>query len=921
MTLMNKRHILYRCFVLLLKVLLGCLLGCSIVLYFASQSEVVHQEIHTTVQNMFKDSFDCEWDGELELIDLLALQIHFKRVTIAPCNRSDGWTLYTDKFQISASWFDIFLYQRIACHSYFEQVVVHEKQSDGSSHFAKFLSKMFSSALPTIITFNVITIKQGQMIVQDASGDMQGSYEYNCQVSQESDGVHTQLYLLDGQCSYKNRVIGNKFFGNINSVIPYENDLHKMYARVDCRLSIPELQDKGDCFVKGDLYNARGAFIVSNEDQSFIIEPLKFRLKKHAMPFTACVTMKSDVIQKLMMQDVAFPDLSGNMSINIQGNFSDLASSLQGNLQIYNVAYKNSTLVDKIVMSFDKEQDGYASKIFFNARCVLQGDFSPAVDGWKFDITNIVELVPWWTSYWKMPANKGSISGSITNSLILKGAYNFAMESAKLNEQAQVQGSFACDAEKWNFKGSFLDKQFESTFEINPTPHLAQLRYFSGNETFINFHEHQDPSQGTVGFVGFNFIKNLLPDQYKSSFSQPAKINMTGHLQQGVYFADAAVDDAHIRIPSLYNVIENFKAATQCDFMNRSIEIDNFIANLYEGKMRVDHAVGVLSAQGQLSFLHAPMFLDQVLISWTKGIFGVVSGRLFASLSNQQQLKLQGNFILDKTQLKGNIFSTEFQEQLLGKVSTEQPMEGDFDLDISVQTKDPISIETSFLQATAHLDFHITNSMKQPEVEGTINLVSGELKFPYKSLFITHGQVLILPKSSSEPTIEFVAKGKIKRYNITMRATGTMMDQQIHFESSPYLTEEQIISLLFVGSLDNSLSVIMPAMFMQKLHEIVFGPAMSKTKLDLLFNRLLQSFKNVRIFPQFTNQTGRGGVRGVVEVDATERLHGRIDSNLMQLEDTIFEADYALTDDVTVRAIKDGPSTYGGEVEMRWKFS
>lgn len=918
---MNKRHILYRFLLVFLKILLGCLLGCSIVLYFASQSEIVHQEIHTTVQNMFKDKLDCHWDGELELIDLLTLQVDFKHVTIAPCNQADGWTLYTDKFQMSASWLDIILYQRIACHSYFEQMVVHEQQLDGTSHFAKILSTMFSSALPTSITFDVITIKQGQMIVQDASGDMQGSYEYNCQASQESDGVHTKLYFLDGQCSYKNRIICNKIFGNVNSIIPYTNDLHKMYVRVDCRLSIPELQDKGDCFVKGDLYNTRGAFIISNEDQSFIIEPLKFRLKKHAMPFVACVTMKSDCIQKLMMQNIVVPDLSGNVSINIKGNLSDLISTIQGNLQIHNVAYKNSLLVDKILMSFDKENDGYASKIFFNSQCVLQGDFLPIIDGWKFDIFNIIELVPWWTSYWKMPAHKGSISGSITTSLVLQGAYNFAMESAKLNEKAQVQGSFMCDAENWKFKGSFLDKQFESTFEINPTPHLAQFRYFSKNEIFIDFHEHQDPSQGTVGFVGFNFIKNLLPDQYKSSFSQPAKINMTGHLQQGIYFADATADDAHIRIPSLYNVVENFKAATQFDFMNRSITIDNFIANLYEGKIRCDHAIGMFDAQAQLSFLHAPMFLDQVLISWCKGIFGVVSGRLFASLSDNQQLKLHGNFILDKTQLKGNIFSTEFQEQLLGKVSTEQPMEGDFDLDISVQTKDPISIDTSFLQATAHLDFHITHSMKQPEVEGTINLVSGELKFPYKSLFITHGQVSILPKNSSEPTIEFVAKGKIKRYNITMRATGTMIDQQIHFESSPYLTEEQIISLLFVGSLDNSLSVIMPAMFMQKLHEIVFGPAISKTKLDVLFNRLLQSFKNVRIFPQFTNQTGRGGVRGVVEVDATERLHGRIDSNLMQLEDTIFEADYALTDDLTVRAIKDGPSTYGGEVEMRWKFS
>jgi len=27
-----------------------------------------------------------------------------------------------------------------------------------------------------------------------------------------------------------------------------------------------------------------------------------------------------------------------------------------------------------------------------------------------------------------------------------------------------------------------------------------------------------------------------------------------------------------------------------------------------------------------------------------------------------------------------------------------------------------------------------------------------------------------------------------------------------------------------------------------------------------------------------------------------------------------------VTDDVTLRGQKDGPSTYGGEVEFRWKF-
>ncbi len=40
----------------------------------------------------------------------------------------------------------------------------------------------------------------------------------------------------------------------------------------------------------------------------------------------------------------------------------------------------------------------------------------------------------------------------------------------------------------------------------------------------------------------------------------------------------------------------------------------------------------------------------------------------------------------------------------------------------------------------------------------------------------------------------------------------------------------------------------------------------------------------------------------------------------MQLEDTKFDVDYAVTDDITLRAQKDGPSTYSGEVEFKWKF-
>lgn len=871
---------------------------------------------------MFKNDFNCDWQADIQAIDLLSLEIKFCNVSILPCNRAEGWSLYVDTFQIFSSWTHFLWTGNFSCYSYFDQVVVHEKQVNNTSYFYQFLSKMFSDTTPSSISFDFIAIQHGQIVVQDTTGDVKGSYEYNYQMSRETDGIHSKLYMIDGNFDYKGIKIVENFFGNFIFVCPYDNDLRKIYARADCRLTIPELQEKGVCFFKADLYDSRGACIISNDDQSFIIEPLKFRLKEHAIPITCSMTITLELLQLLALHEVVMPDISGNATITVMGNMLDLASGVQGKLQVQNVAYKNNLVIQEAFATFYKEKIGYATKLFYNSQCVFYGTAIPLESVWEFHALNSIQLSPWWTSYWKMPEKQGIIAGSLSKSCDeLQGTYNFLLESIKLDEQACIKGTFACNPEKITVQGHFLDQQFQAVVALTPVPHFVSLRYQTDDEIFIDFHQSQDDPEKTIGYIGFNCIKNMLPDEYKSSFSQPGKIDMSGYLHQGTYFADIETHDAHIRIPSLYNVVQSFKATAQVHFMDKSLTIKNLVANLYDGKIYCDDLVAQFDLQSQLSFLHAPIFLDSVLMSWYKGIFGVLSGRLFLSVRDQKKPILQGNLILDTTHLQGNIFSRDFQEHLLGSVQTSQPLEGDCDLDISIETKEPISIETSFLQATAHLDFQITNTIKQPEVTGSIDIVSGELKFPYKSLAITHGHVLITPKSSSEPMLEFVAKGKIKRYNITMRATGTVMDQQIHFDSSPHLSEEQIISLLLVGSQDSSLTAVMPAMFMQKLHEIIFGPAISKSKLDVVFNRLLQSFKNVRIYPQFTNQTGRGGVRGVIEVDATDRLHGRIDSNLMQLEDTIFEVDYALTDDVTVRAIKDGPSTYGGEVEMRWKFS
>src|SRR3990167_9652042 len=158
-------------------------------------------------------------------------------------------------------------------------------------------------------------------------------------------------------------------------------------------------------------------------------------------------------------------------------------------------------------MILHQDNQGYDVQILKDAENIFQGKIISMQDGWNFHMTNTAELVPWWLSYWKMAPLKGNITGNINQSLQLQGAYNFNIESSKLQSQAQVQGSFSCSKDELSLQGKFLDDSYECLIDLHPSPHIVQLRHFNEIETFIDFHEHEDASQGTVGYVGFNFIK------------------------------------------------------------------------------------------------------------------------------------------------------------------------------------------------------------------------------------------------------------------------------------------------------------------------------------------------------------------------------------------------------------------------------
>ncbi|MCK5632119.1 hypothetical protein KAH94_00040, partial [bacterium] len=130
----------------------------------------------------------------------------------------------------------------------------------------------------------------------------------------------------------------------------------------------------------------------------------------------------------------------------------------------------------------------------------------------------------------------------------------------------------------------------------------------------------------------------------------------------------------------------------------------------------------------------------------------------------------------------------------------------------------------------------------------------------------------------------------------------------------------QILSLLLAGSEQDSLNILMTALFMQNMKGLIFGSDHSPTGVRSMFAKFFKPFERIHLVPSFTDQTGRGGLRGALEIDVSERWRAMIQKNFSLTEDTKVEVEYLLSDDVSLRGVRDERGDISAEVEMRWKF-
>ncbi len=916
---------------IILHIFAGLLLGTVVGLVYLSSSSTLRQFIEEKVAERFEQDYQCNFRATLEDIDWFSCRMAFSKVSITPRAKKDDfsdpvWSIFAEKLCIEGSWLSLILTGKLKVCIALDRVIMMEVFNQFPEKLLQFCSTMFAAVPNAPVVYDMVSISDGLIYFKRPLDGLNLQIPYRCKMRSEQLATRMQLYLHDGIVESDGLVWAKNISGSILCDIPFVADVFSnISAQAQCNYNFCKFGQEIPGFFAGKLKHGEGKFALKFQDGSLVVDPINIKITSTQCLCDVEVTTTEQILKYLQVPDI-FGDISGQVGFAFHGDLYNIFETVQVSLILHDIMYQSNRLIPggKILIT-DHDKQGFSGVFAMNdqAKCGVQ--VSVVDDQKKCKISNLIDVLLPFGSGYTILKNDCNVEILYESVEIIRGKFEVMFQDAVLMQKYNLQGVFEIKDGRVEFSGMINDVSFQGALRLFPEYCFESFSASRNKSLLIDFSADPQDALSIMGAVDFAVLHYFVPELFKMSFAQEGSFIFKGSLKDGVCSATVQTHYAHIRVPYVYNVIQNVTAACEFNVYEKNIIFKDVDVEWYEGKMSCSSASIYFDKNLNWNFIHAPLMFNNVMLSWNKGVYGLVSGRILLNKREMHEpLQIQGQLMMQNAELKENIFSAEFQELLSGIANASPSVDTKLQpfVDVSLFTKGPLQINTSFLTAKALVDVRVQGLLNKTDLSGSIKLLSGFLNFPFKSLEIIDGKILFVSDQSLfDPVIEFVAKGKLKRFGVTLKAWGSALDPHVQFEAQPYLSEEQIISLLLLGIEDQSLSLMVPAFLTQRLKDIIFGPALSNVKLQSIFDRLLQSLKYVRFIPQLTNQTGRGGIRGIFEIDATERLQGKIDTNFAHLEDTKFDIDYGATDDVTFRLQKDGPSTYGGQVEFRWKFS
>jgi hypothetical protein len=907
------------------QILIALGIGCLLTVWFMQKDDRVKNYIGTQFITTFQKAVGCTFDGNVESIDFFSPSLTFANVRVYNADKP-GWSWSAKRFTASCSWWYLMMYRAADLRVHLDNLEAHTAIVDGKPMIADHMQNVFMGLKFTLpIELKSVTFKQAACHIHDAQQQMKAHIAWQCELKKMQGRLKVSGYLLDGALHMRDRVMFETLKGALQADIgqPDESDLA---LNIDCSVELPYFPPTmRQTFVAGSWKGTSGTFSLKNVHEQLVIDPIQlfYDGTRGRCSIRGAVPLAS--LWRFAHNNSSKNEVAGLCSLHCDMRYEDNACAVSGRVALDDCAYKDHAL-GAAVITYAREDGQWSGNIHAKQEAVygLQGAFNwqEATNCGSFSITNPdpVQL----PSIMRMAIKPEQLRGDlkIENGKI-SGSYAAAINSLWNNIDMQCAGSITSDGTQVMSEGSFHNNKYQCAVQLKPSLQLVSCSYDDQSGTpLIRLSGDMVDESVIHALVGLPFLRSVA-ETFGAWPMMQAEGSIAASIKQQPHGAEITLTtmDALMRVPQTYNVMRDAKGKIQINTQERTIVAKDIACQFHEGRLLINRATMQYDQDNGVRFMHVPIVAENLMINMEQGLLAKVSGYGLLSKRPDAPTDIAGNVIIDRAYLKENLLSGTFHKNLFKYTGSPfASYSADTTCDIQISSRVPVRVKTPFLETAVRVNVHVGNTFKDPVVTGSVNLLSGHLAFPYRPLYISKGTIYFLPHQLHDPSIELIAKNKIKKYDVELQVTGSLQNHQIALDASPSLTEEQAVALLLVGSEEESLNVVMPALIMQNLQTIVFGYDQSARAVDKVFASLLQPFNHIHVLPSFSDKTGRGGLRGAIEIDVNDRWRALIQKNFNLTEDMRIEVEYLVSDDISVRAVANERRDVGAEVEMKWKF-
>lgn len=905
------------------KLCISFFIGLSITSYVMLHDPWVKKLAGSAFEQAFSRALDCRMTCEVDEISLYPLGLTLKNVTVDPC-KGTAWQWTAQAYSTHISWWQLVCYGTLDMKVALDTVAMHSDVADGEVAIAKHVDKMFNGPSMAINTcVDAVACSGITCVLHDKTTTLRSTLAFDLAAKRIDGMMRSSIHVHDGSCTFQGQCLVADLSGTLYADTQSAKSNNDMVVHCNCSLELPLLPASArTCYFSGSWEKEHGTFVFKNNDRSLVADPIVMSMTT----LQAAASLQLEQIVHALIPKGFIRPLSGDCALDVHVDMSGNTPRMHAQAALENVRYGGMNIGSCVTCSATNTHGSWQGDV-----TILPDTEHQLVTSWTIDHTDAGDTLSIASlntarlpiaDTWLVEADKCMTSVTRTVSGTVHASYSCAARNAQTQELATTTGNFIYDDAAWALHGVFNDRAYEIKGTTAPRVRLTSCSYTNNHGSpVVMIRAHEDDASTYDGFVQIPFAQNVVRQFTGYDVQGDGTFVARVSLADNTCHAHFSLDHGTIRLPQTYNFIDSFSVDADIDFAKRLFTLRNGVCTLHKGALTCTRGRLMFDPLDGIVFAHIPVLFDSCLLNVEQDLFAIVSGSVLLEKRPASMALLRGDLIIERCQLKGNLFSQTSHKQLVQLPALPfQATQHDVRCDIHIQTKSPIRVHTAFLRANAQMNLAIKNTISAPDVTGSISLIDGALLFPYKPLHIERGQITFVSKQLFDPLIELVAKNRVKKHSISLQVTGSLLNHHILLGATPTLTEEQIIALLLIGSQEDSLNIVMPALIMQNMKFLLFGDEQSPHKLDRIFKKLFKPLAYVNVIPSFSDQSGRGGLRGAIEIDVNERWHALIQKNFSLSEDTRFEVEYLVSDDISIRGVRDERRDVGAEVEMRWKF-